>query len=448
MAARLTAGLLSLMNIPPQNWLLPKPLCHLDYDQQPQATEILVMSEIWPETGLSHVPYTLYDDADVYRLERERLFMGPVWNVLGLECEIPEPGDYKTTTVGDIPVVLTRDRAGEIKAFENRCAHRGSLLCLERFGNAKAFTCVYHAWSYDHDGKLIGVAFQNGVNGQGGMPDDFRREEHGLKRLKIAAISGLVFGSFDDDVPPLEEYLGADIVARIRRVMPRPLKVLGYYTQTLRNNWKLYLENVKDPYHASILHLFFTTFRVNRLTQKGGIIVDESGGHHVSYSMLVDGNDDSDYEAAKLRADSDDFGLKEPQLLAGQDEFGDGITLQILSVFPNLVLQQIRNNLVVRQIVPRGVDRAEIVWTNYGFADDDEALTDLRLMQSNFVGPAGYISMEDGAVGAFIQRALPGAADDTTVVRMGGDTAESQESRATETSIRGFWKAYRKVMDI
>jgi phenylpropionate dioxygenase-like ring-hydroxylating dioxygenase large terminal subunit len=409
------------------------------------------LAKIWTDDGLTRVPYAVYGDEDVYARERERLFQGPTWNVLGLECEVPEPGDYKTTFLGDIPVVLTRDRDGVLKGFENRCAHRGSLLCLERFGNAKAFTCVYHAWSYNHDGELIAVAFQNGVNGEGGMPEHFRREEHGLRRLKIAVLAGLVFGSFDAQVPDLEAYLGPDIVARIRRVLPRPAKVLGYYTQTMRNNWKLYAENVRDPYHASILHLFFTTFRVNRLSQKGGIIVSEGGGHHVSYSKLdrpgENSGDDSDYDGAKLRADSE-FGLKEPALLGGRDEFNDGITLQILSVFPNLVLQQVRNNLVVRQIVPRGVDRADIVWTNYGFADDDDELTDLRLMQANFIGPAGYISMEDGAVGNFIQRALPGTAGETSVVLMGGEEAASQGSRATETSIRGFWKAYRKLMDI
>ncbi|MBT4489032.1 MAG: Rieske 2Fe-2S domain-containing protein, partial [Rhodospirillaceae bacterium] len=376
------------------------------------------MGDIWVDEGLTQVPYAVYDDEEIYARERARLFQGPTWNFLGLECEVPDAGDFKTTFLGDIPVVLVRGKDGKVRGFENRCAHRGALLCLERFGNAKAFTCVYHAWSYDYDGNLVGVAFQNGVKGEGGMPDSFKREEHGLRRVKIAVLAGLVFGSFDSTVPPLEDYLGPDIVARIHRVLPRPPKVLGYYTQTMRNNWKLYAENVRDPYHASILHLFFTTFRVNRLSQKGGIIVSENGGHHVSYSKLepnaANGADDSDYDAAKLRADSE-FGLKEPGLMGGRDEFDDGITLQILSVFPNLVLQQVRNSLVVRQIVPRGVDRADIVWTNYGFEDDDEELADLRLMQANFIGPAGYISMEDGAVGNFIQRALPGTKDETSV---------------------------------
>lgn len=411
-------------------------------------TPIHEATEDWPNDGLTRVPYALYDSPEIYARERRRLFMGPIWNVLGFDCEVPNPGDYKTTNIGDVPVVLLRGKDGSLKGFENRCSHRGALLCLEKFGNAKAFTCVYHAWSYDEDGDLVGVAFQNGVGGEGGMPDDFRREEHGLRRLKIASLSGLVFGSFDPDVPDLEDYLGPDIVSRIRRVLPRPVKILGYYTQTLRNNWKLYAENVKDPYHASILHSFFTTFRVNRLSQQGGIIIDGDGAHHVSYSKLDRRDGDQEYEAEKLRADKDDFGLKDPAILGGRDEFDDGITLQILTVFPGLVLQQVRNNLVMRQIVPRGVDRTDLVWTNYGFADDDAELADLRLLQANFIGPAGYISMEDGAVGAFVQRALPGTGGETSVVMMGGDEVASSASRVTEASIRGFWKAYRRVMDI
>jgi len=403
----------------------------------------------WPEAGTTHIPYALYHDPAVYDRERSRIFMGPTWNYLALECEIPNPGDYKATTVGDMPVIVVRARDGSVNAFENRCAHRGALLCLERFGNAKAFTCVYHAWSYDHAGQLTGVAFEKGVKGDGGMPPAFRKGDHNLRTLTTAIRAGIVFGTFDPATPPLDTYLGPDICGRLDRVMHKPVKVLGYNTQVLRNNWKLYAENTKDPYHASILHLFFTTFKVNRLTQKGGIIVSENGAHHVSYSMIDRENADHEYGDENLRSDQSDFGLKAPALLSGPDEFGDGITLQILSIFPSMVLQQIRNSLVLRQIVPTGPDSAEVIWTHYGFEDDDEALLAHRQRQANMVGPAGYISMEDGAVGHFIQRALPGAGDDDrSLLLMGGDAAESQESRATEASIRGFWKAYRGLMEL
>ena len=106
--------------------------------------------------------------------------------------------------------------------------------------------------------------------------------------------------------PPLEEYLGPEIVKAIRRVMRAPVKVLGSYSQMLPSNWKLYMENVKDSYHASLLHTFFTTFRLNRLSQKGGLVVSESGGNHISYSMAED-TGGKEYEQAGMRAAQEGF---------------------------------------------------------------------------------------------------------------------------------------------
>ncbi len=121
---------------------------------------------------------------------------------------------------------------------------------------------------------------------------------------------------------------------------------------------------MKDSYHASLLHLFFTTFELNRLSQKGGVIVDESGGHHVSYSMIDPAAEkDASYKEQALRSDNDRYRLKDPSLLAGFKEYEDGVTLQILSVFPGFVLQQIQNCLAVRQVLPKGVERTELNWT-------------------------------------------------------------------------------------
>ena len=126
--------------------------------------------------------------------------------------------------------------------------------------------------------------------------------------------------------------------------------------------------------------------------------------------------------------------------------FGDGIQLQILTIFPNFVLQQIQNCLAVRQVLPKGPGAMELHWTYFGFDDDSEEMRRRRLKQANLVGPAGYVSMEDGCVGGFVQRGAAAAADELSVVNMGGDGAESQETRATEASVRGFWKAYRRYM--
>jgi len=400
----------------------------------------------WPSDSLTRVPFGLYCNRDQYALEQERIFNGPTWNYLCLAAELPRPGDYLVSGVGEASVIVARAPAGELNAFVNRCAHRGSLLCLKRRGHAENITCVYHGWSYDLAGQLTGVSFERGVKRQGGMPAEFKRSEHNLRRLRIAEFCGLVFGSFDDGASELESYLGPDIAARIRRVLTKPVKVLGRTTQMLPNNWKLYLENVKDSYHASILHLFFTTFEINRLTQKGAIIIDDSGGHHVSYSVADQAADNSAYRQQALRSNKDGYRLEDSSVVEAVDEFGDGITMQILTVFPGFVLQQQLNSIAVRQLLPRGVDRSELVWTILGFEDDDHVMTERRLKQANLVGPAGYISMEDGAVGGFVQRAVRGLEEDSGVLMMGGSDARSQEFRTTEASVRGFWKKYRSLM--
>jgi anthranilate 1,2-dioxygenase large subunit/terephthalate 1,2-dioxygenase oxygenase component alpha subunit len=391
---------------------------------------IAAQSRHWPAEGLTRVPYWLYSDHDIYEQEQARIFQGPVWSFLCLEAELPGPNSYRRASLGAMPVVVTRDKDGALHGFENRCAHRGSLLVLNESGAASDIVCVYHNWSYDLCGNLTGVAFRRGLGGKGGMPAECRPENHAPRKLRLAA---------------LETYLGPEIVTRIRRVMRAPVKLLGGYSQTLPSNWKLYMENVKDSYHASLLHTFFTTFRLNRLSQQGAIVVSESGGHHVSYSLAADSGG-REYEQAGMRAAQEDFGLEAPELLEAVDELGDGIGLQILSVFPNFVLQQTRNSLAVRRLVPQGLDKSELVWTCFGFTDDDAAMTERRLRQANLIGPAGYISMEDGAAPGFVQRAVATAPELVSVVEMGGAGTASEDNRVTEAAVRGFWKAYRGLM--
>jgi anthranilate 1,2-dioxygenase large subunit/terephthalate 1,2-dioxygenase oxygenase component alpha subunit len=406
---------------------------------------IAAQSRHWPAEGLTRVPYWLYSDHDIYEQEQARIFQGPVWSFLCLEAELPGPNSYRRASLGAMPVVVTRDKDGALHGFENRCAHRGSLLVLNESGAASDIVCVYHNWSYDLCGNLTGVAFRRGLGGKGGMPAECRPENHAPRKLRLATLAGLVFGTLSTETPALETYLGPEIVTRIRRVMRAPVKLLGDYSQTLPSNWKLYMENVKDSYHASLLHTFFTTFRLNRLSQPGAIVVSESGGHHVSYSLAADSGG-REYEQAGMRAAQEDFGLEAPELLEAVDELGDGIGLQILSVFPNFVLQQTRNSLAVRRLVPQGLDKSELVWTCFGFTDDDAAMTERRLRQANLIGPAGYISMEDGAAPGFVQRAVATAPELVSVVEMGGAGTASEDNRVTEAAVRGFWKAYRGLM--
>ena len=401
----------------------------------------------WPSDGLTEVPYGLFTSIEQYKIEQEAIFKGPAWHYLCLDVEVASPGDYIVSHIGEVSIIVVRNEKKNINAMVNRCAHRGAMLCQKRTGTTRKFSCIYHAWSYDLDGNLTNVAFSKGIKNKGGMPDNFRKEDHPLRRIKITEFCGLVFGSFDENVPNIETYLGPEVSAKVKRVMCRPVKIIGRNTQVLHNNWKIYMENVKDSYHASILHLFFTTFRLNRLTQTGGIIVDESGGNHVSFSKLDNNMSNKAYKDNEVRSDNNEVRLADPELLEGIDEFGDGITLQILTIFPGFVLQQVRNSLAVRQLLPKGTDRSDLVWTYIGFENDDDEMDRRRLLQTNLVGPAGYISMEDGVVGGFVQRAVKGVEEDFSIVKMGGVDANSMESRVTESPIRGFWKKYRELTE-
>ena len=399
----------------------------------------------WPSNGISEVPFRVYTDQDQYRREQERLFLGSTWHYLCLEIELSKPGDFVSTTIGETAVIAVRDAKGAINAFVNRCVHRGNLLCLERAGNVKEFACIYHGWVYNHAGNLTGVAFEHGVQRKGGMPAEFRKEEHTLRPLRTAVMGGLVFGTFSDKTPDLETWLGADVTRGLKRVMNRTPHVLGRNTQVLPNNWKLYFENVKDTYHASILHLFLTTFKINKLTMPGGVYINQDGGNHYSYAKLDYAAESADYTNQGLRSESE-FRLEDNSVIDSIDEYGDGVSVQILTIFPGMVLQQVRNTIAVRVIRPRGVDKTELEWIHLGFDTDDEEMTERRLRQGNLIGPAGYIAMEDGCIGGFVQRALQYNDAGAGIVMMGGHDAESQTFRASEAAIRGFWKHYRALM--
>jgi phenylpropionate dioxygenase-like ring-hydroxylating dioxygenase large terminal subunit len=320
---------------------------------------------------------------------------------------------------------------------------------LKRRGHAENLTCVYHAWRYDLAGNLESVAFRRGVAGQGGMPAGFRLDQHGLRKLRVDHFGPLVFGTLAAEAPPLADYIGNLIGSRIHRVLHGTPKVLGTASQIFHNNWKLYFENVRDTYHATLLHTFFTSFRISRLTSAGGVDIAESGAHHASYTRSrVDRVDQatSDRLYAEIPSLRENFRLADPTFVGTADEFGDDTTTQILSLFPNFVLQQIQNSVALRLVLPKGPEETELQWIYLGFEEDDALMTERRLAQANLSGPAGYVSMEDGAVGNFIQRAIRGSEDAHSVLEMGGFGHASETNRTTEASVRGFWQAYRPLM--
>ena len=395
---------------------------------------------------LTRVPFHWYQDPALLRQEQTDIFEGPVWNYLCIESEIPTVGDWRTTFVGRMPVVVVRTEDASIAAFENRCLHRGALICFDNAGNSKDFTCVYHAWRYDLSGNLKSVAFGKGVNGKGGMPETFRVQDHATRKLRIATLNGIVFGTLSDATPPLEEFLGPDVLSALRRNASKKLLVIGRFTEVLPNNWKMYAENVRDTYHASLLHVFFATFRINRLSQGGGVTVSDNGACHVSTTLAPTEAVDNSYSG--MRSVDDELRLSDPSMLETIDEHGDRVRQQIIGVFPSFAMQRTNNVLAIRQFVPKGIDSTDLNWVYLGYEDDTPELRKLRLKQLNLAGPAGFVSMEDGCIGNFVERGSVAAPDGVTLLEMGGAGVESQDTRATETAVRGFWQMWRRLMGI
>ena len=404
--------------------------------------------EDWPQAGEGFaVPYSLFTEQEAYTAEQERIFRGETWSFVALEQEIPEVGDFKSTFIGETPVIVMRDEEGGVNVVVNRCAHRGAKVCRSLRGNVPNLECVYHSWAYNLKGDLIGVPFRRGLKGNGGMPKDFDMKQHSLQSLRVEIFNGLVFASFSSSVADLETYLGPMAGAAIRRIFNRPIKILGDERQRIYGNWKLYAENTRDPYHASLLHLFHATFGLYRSTQTGVSKMDDKRCHAMLTAKAGSSSAADDAEAyADQRAFNSEFTLKDPSLLKGRLEFEDEVTLVILALFPNLIVQQIANTLAVRQIVTYGPKEFELVWTSFGYVDDDAEMQDIRIKQNNLIGPAGLISMEDGEAVELVHDAIQSDQNNVSYIGMGGGRSEDADHLVTEGTIIGFWEFYRNIM--
>jgi phenylpropionate dioxygenase-like ring-hydroxylating dioxygenase large terminal subunit len=257
----------------------------------------------------------------------------------------------------------------------------------------------------------------------------------------------MVFGTYSPDTEPLSDFLGERTRAFMERNMDHPLKILGVHSQIIHNNWKLYAENVRDSYHATLLHTFYTTFKVNRLDMDGGIVLSDRKWHHISYSKRATLQAAEEYKQANVHAAQYGSDLDGPQLLKAWDGFDDGITHSIQTVFPTLVMQLTLNSLAVRFFVPRGVDKTELFWIFLGYETDTPEQEKMRVMQGNLTGAAGLVALEDGCINSFVQRGTATSPNRAAFIEMGGRVAESNESsRATEAAVRGFWHGYRDIM--
>ena len=406
----------------------------------------------WEGEGTHRIPFLAYTSDELYKRELERFFYKNHWCYVGLEAEIPEPGDFKRTVIGERSVILVRDADGGINVVENVCAHRGMRFCRERYGNRKEFVCPYHQWSYTLKGDLQGLPFRRGLKQEGqvhgGMPADFNAADHGLTRLLVACRGGVVFASFDRSVEPFESYLGPTILSYFDRLFSgRKLTVLGYNRQRIPGNWKLMQENVKDPYHAGLLHTWFVTFGLWRADNKSQLKMDQ----HCRHAAMISTRGNQGRRAEQVTQTlsfKESMKLHDPGFLDVVTEaWWNGPTVVMTTVFPSVILQQQVNSISTRQIQPRGHGEFDFVWTHFGFQDDSEEMTQRRLVQANLFGPAGFVSADDGEVIECSQQGFESKPFHRALAEMGGRDAEHTEHMVSETLIRGMYRYWRQVME-
>ncbi len=406
----------------------------------------------WPYEDTSRIPFWAYTDEEIYRKELQNIFYRNHWCYVGLEAEIPEPGDFKRTVIGERSVVMVRGAEGDIHVVENVCAHRGMRFCREKHGKTKSFVCPYHQWNYSLEGDLQGVPFRRGVKQdgevKGGMPKDFKPAEHGLTKLKVAQRGGVVFASFDHDVESFEDFLGPQILGYYDRLFNgRKLKLLGYNKQRIPGNWKLMMENIKDPYHPGLLHTWFVTFGLWRADNRSELKMDEHYRHAAMISTRGQGGKNE--QTTGVSSFKEEMKLNDPRFLDVEVEpWWGGPTAVMMTIFPSVILQQQVNSVSTRHIQPNGHGSFDFVWTHFGFDDDSEEMTQRRLRQANLFGPAGFVSADDGEVIEFSQEGFEAKPEHRTLVELGGREIEETDHMVSETLIRGMYDYWRKQLEV
>lgn len=352
-----------------------------------------------PAAGVFRCRRDIFTDEALFELEVAHLFEGN-WVFLAHESQLPEPNDYFTTWIGRQPVVVTRDKTGELHAMINACAHRGAMLCRRKHGNKGSFTCPFHGWTFNNAGKLLKVKDPK----TGDYPPSFNIDgSHDLQQVaRFGNYRGFLFGSLNPDVVSLEEHLGATrtIIDQIVDQAPEGLEVVrGSSSYVYDGNWKLQMENGADGYHVSSVHWnYAATMGRRNYEAEGTPTVDANGwsksiggvysfenGHILLWTNLL--NPEVRPVYAHRDALEQRLGKERAAVIVGQT--------RNLGLYPNVYLMD-QFSTQVRVVRPISVDKTEV--TIYCFAPKGENATEraLRIRQyEDFFNVSGMGTPDD-----------------------------------------------------
>lgn len=400
-----------------------------------------------------HVHGSLYTDPAIYQAELQKIWYR-TWVYVGHESEVPNANDYVMKSIGPEPILMTRDKAGQIHLLHNRCPHRGNRVCMTEKGNARSFTCPYHGWTFGNDGALRGYPFPSGYEGAD-------RSQLGLGRVaRVASHRGFVFGSFAEEGESLLEHLGGAAGAIDALCMNSPegeVEVTaGYLKHKVKANWKFLVENETDGYHPSFVHA-----SIFEVAQSGIGTLYDSDSTAVSRDFGK-GHTENDLrpEFRKRGVPMGWFGTtadKLPDYVAQMETaYGKDKAREIMidgtphiMIFPNLFIAEIQ--LFVLQ--PLSVDHTVQHVTAIQFKGAPDINRRLRQQTMGSVGPAGFLLADDAAMYERTQLGVQASNPEWLYLGRGRHRERLDENgyrisdNTDETPSRGIWRHYKSLME-
>lgn len=351
------------------------------------------------EQGL--FPQWVINDPDIYELEVEKIF-GHTWQFLGHESELKEPGSYVTRWMVNDPVLLVKNRNGEINAFLNSCTHRGTMLCTADRGNKKTFTCPYHGWSFNTNGDLIGIVAGNQVYGE-----EMCKAEWNLRKIpQVDSYQGMIFGNLDPNAEPLEEYLG-DMKWYFDILLGRSggMEVIGLPQRWVaKANWKATAENfAADPYHVQTTHRSTVEMGISPsdpLYAGYGHQVVLENGHGINVITSKTGKARVPFQGTPESM----WPLFEQNLTPEQLDIQSKVTVFVGGVYPNLSFVSpihgteghLHNYLNFRMWRPLGPEKVEVwCWFMIDKAAPEEYKESAYKGYLGSFGPTGTLEQDD-----------------------------------------------------
>jgi len=321
-----------------------------------------------------YVDNRIFTDEAIFAEEQERIFAGG-WKLIGHESELPDPGSYRSLTLGGRPILVVRGMDGEIRSFFNICPHRGAPLARDERGSFnKRMQCFYHLWSFDLEGNCTGITRPVGYE-----PVGLKKEDVGLRPVRTELFRGLIFVSINENVEPLSDFLGtiAENIG-LHFTEEEPLEVFHYHRSEIHTNWKLWVDNNSEQYHE-YLHV------LNRKTGLAQPNYHERRWHLHPNSHNVIDQTAMNYSDAGLEKRSE--GLM-PGMIPD--------ALMVMLLFPDVMINIRATVMRLDTITPVAPDRTIVEWRGLGLKSDTEEQRLLRIKHHNQVwGPAGRNLPED-----------------------------------------------------